>query len=184
MGSGSGSASERVDAVLDLCGHGELGSVCPVESPAGHQAIEIIPALLITSWSEGKCPNSTGGHGVVVLLVSLDILSEFDPAMFIVVDVEAGDNGAGTERLGDSQTMGESIEPEDGEKYHLDYHSRRIVVNGTCVIGASCSFLVVRMARSMSGTCSSSPQIFSSERRSVPTAPRVCIQICHRQGCW
>jgi hypothetical protein len=33
--------------------------------------------------------------------------------------------------------------------------------------------LVVRMHRSMSGTCSSSPQMFSSDLRSVVTAPRV-----------
>jgi hypothetical protein len=37
--------------------------------------------------------------------------------------------------------MRESIEPEDGEKYHLQYHLRRVEVNGACVIGASGPFL-------------------------------------------
>jgi hypothetical protein len=113
---GSGLASKCVDVVFDLCRHEDFSPVCLVKSLVGHQAIEKIPALLIASWAEGECPNSTGGHRVVTLLVGLDILSKFNPAMFIVVNLEAGDNGLGTERLRDSQRMEEAFSQKTERK--------------------------------------------------------------------
>jgi hypothetical protein len=76
-----------------------------------------------------------------VLLVDLDILSEFDPAMFVVVDVEPCHNGAGTQCLRDAQTVRESIESDHCEKHHLDDHSRRVVLDGSGIVGAACPFL-------------------------------------------
>ena len=78
-----------------------------------------------------KCEGAHGAwflHGVVMFLVSLDVLATLNSTVFGAVDVQASDDGSGTEGLGEAEPMRECVEPEDVEKNDLNEHARGAVI--------------------------------------------------------
>ena len=112
-----------MDAVLGLGRHGELGPMGAVKALPGHQAVEVVAALLVASRAEGDSADSAGLHGVIMLFMSLDVLSVLDSTMFVVVDLETSNNGPGTEGLGHTKLVWESIDPKHTLENHFDEHS-------------------------------------------------------------
>ncbi len=111
-----------------------MGAVKPLSR---HEAVEIVPTLLIAGGAESESADGTSLHGVVVFFMSLDILSVLDTTVLGVVDTKASDDGAWAERLGDAEAMGKSVEPENIEENHLNDHSGREVFKGRHVVGAA-----------------------------------------------
>ena len=54
---------------------------------AGGETVEIVAALGIAGRPERKCPDSAGGHGIVVFFARLDILSKLRAAVHAKVNV-------------------------------------------------------------------------------------------------
>jgi hypothetical protein len=106
----------------------------------GHEAIKIIPALLVASGAESKSADSAGLHGVVVFLVSLDVLSVLDTAVFGIVDLQASDDGARTESLRYAEPVREGVDPKNTQKDHFDNHTRRELFKRHHVVGATSAF--------------------------------------------
>jgi hypothetical protein len=86
-----------------------------VKALPGHQAVEVVSALLVTCRAESDSADSAGLHGVIMFFMSLDVLPVLDATVFVVVDLETSNNGLGTESLGHTEPMWESVDPKDTE---------------------------------------------------------------------
>jgi hypothetical protein len=86
--------------------------VSAVKPLAGHEDVEIVPTLLIAGWPEGESTGGTSLHGVVVFLVSLDVLSVLDTTVLGVVGTKTSDDGSRAQSLGHTKSMREGVEPK------------------------------------------------------------------------
>jgi hypothetical protein len=105
-----------------------------------HETVKVVSALLVSRWTQGEGADGLWGHGVVMFLLCLDVLSIFNATVLVVIDSESSDEGPGTECLGDPKLMWECVDPEDAEKYHFDDHLRRKVVKRRYGVGAAGPF--------------------------------------------
>jgi hypothetical protein len=138
---GIGSAGEGVNTVTHLARHGELDPVGPMETLAGHEAVKIVATLEVPSGTEGESGNSSERHRVIVFLVRLDVLAIFDAAMLVVIDGLPGNDGPGTECLGNAEFVRKSIQPENVEENHLNEHACGKTIKRSHVVCAAHAFL-------------------------------------------
>jgi hypothetical protein len=70
-----------------------------MEALARHKTIEEVATLFVTGRTKRQVANCAGLHGVIVFLMGSCGLAKFDAAVFFVVDMKTGHNGAWAERL-------------------------------------------------------------------------------------
>jgi hypothetical protein len=102
-------ARESMDTVLDFPRHGELCPVGMVKLLPGHEAVEIISALLLVGGAESESADGTGLHDVVVFFMGLDVLSVLGTTVFSVVNLETSDNSMWAEILGHAEPVREGL---------------------------------------------------------------------------
>ena len=130
-----------MNTVTHLVRHGELGPVGPMETLAGHEAVKIVATLEVPSGTESESADGSGRHRVIVFLVRLDVLAIFDAAMLVVIDGLPGNDGPGTECLGNAEFVGKSIQPENVEENHLNDHAWGKTIERSHVVCAARAFL-------------------------------------------
>lgn len=74
-------AGEMVYLIHNLARHAEAGSIMAIDVGSCVKAYEVVPTLIISSWSSGNCPYAVCSHTVIMSFMSLDILAKFDLAM-------------------------------------------------------------------------------------------------------
>jgi hypothetical protein len=113
----------------------------PVEALAGSETVEIITALHIIGALEGQSPDGTSVHIVVVFLVCLGVLSVFEFAMRLVVDVFPSHNGPWADCWGSPMLVWECVEPKNAQKYHFDNQLGRVALKTSALVRASGTLL-------------------------------------------
>lgn len=83
------------------------------DDTASREGKETVASMGVATGVHGKVTGGAECHGVVMLLMSVDIVTESKPAMLLVVHSEAGDQGTGTEGLGEALFGWEDVQPED-----------------------------------------------------------------------
>ena len=79
--------SKRVNSVNYIGRHGERGPSVAIDSTIGGQAKEVISTLDVAGQTKGKGTGGPRHHGVVVLLVGLDVHAKFQLAVLCVVQL-------------------------------------------------------------------------------------------------
>jgi hypothetical protein len=116
--SGNASPSRFVKSStrLDICRRAsrKSGPVVVVEMLPSSKAHEKISPLCI-SWGaqrNGTC--GLGEHGVIVVVMCFNVSPKLEFTVFIIVNMLANYNGAGTILSGDAVQVGKAVQPEHG----------------------------------------------------------------------
>jgi hypothetical protein len=112
-------------AILDFVGHGKRSGVKSVDHSAAVKTEEIVAPLSIPRGTKSNGTNGTWGHGVVMWLMRLYILTELVFTVTIMVDRLTRHNGTRAEGGGDPSGWRKGIEPKYFPTGQLDNHSWR-----------------------------------------------------------
>ena len=63
-----------------------------VQHSASAEAVQVVAPLGVPGWAEGNCTGCAGCHGIVMLLMSLDVGAKFEASVFIEVNVRSVDD--------------------------------------------------------------------------------------------
>jgi hypothetical protein len=109
---GPGSASHRVDASNNIRRHREGGPFAAIEDMASGKTIEIVATLCIASGAQGYSPSVATIKGIVLLLVSMNVGTKLNDAMFVVVKGNTSENGSRAEGWRHTAWTRKKVEPE------------------------------------------------------------------------
>ena len=105
--------------------HWQFGGTHPIDNPSCGQTEEIMPTLHVPSGTHCQCPHCSGTHGVVMLLMSLNVFPIFVFAMAVEVNRLSCHDGPGTQVLRHTILWWKGVSPEHGVLHHFNQHASR-----------------------------------------------------------
>ena len=91
-----------------------------IQDATGGETEKEITTLLIAGGPQGDGTSCPGGHGIIVVLMSLDVSPKLKLAMFGVVNLCANNNCPWAESRRDSVIRREAVEPKDARVHNFN----------------------------------------------------------------
>ena len=120
--------------------HWQDGPMVTIEDPASTQTEKIIATLFVPSRASGDGPSSARGHGVIMVLVRLDVGAKFKLTVANVVNLSASNNSTRTE--GGRNPIGgrKCVKPKIACVYHFDYEAGGHAIEWERVVNTTNAF--------------------------------------------
>ena len=108
-----------------IMGHGEFSPLIMKKPVAHHLQHEIMAALFIARGTQADGTDGPRHHIVGMFLMSLNVGTEFQAYMFLIIKVFSGQEVAWGERLRHTIRGWEGIQPEHGIAHKVNKHGAR-----------------------------------------------------------
>ena len=112
-----------------------------VQSATCRQTEKVVTTLCVSGGTKGESSNRASLHAVIVWFVCLDVLSELELDVIVVVDGGTDNNCSWAHRRGDAALCRKTVQPKAAIVYEFDDHTSRNGFKRQHVDNAACTFL-------------------------------------------